>query len=313
MTTRTLTADRPGPVLLSIDLPAGDITVTADPDRQTAELTITALGDDPAVNDAVERASLRWDADRGTLTAEVPEVRGTGRTVIDSRGGTTITQILGDVPAGVTITGAVITGGTVSVGGGAVVVNGAVVAGGAIEINARVPEGSRVAARTRSAALTAHGEYAEVRFTSVSGDLTVGGTVTLTTETTSGDVRAAAVDGSAEVRSVSGDIRLDRADDVQAQTTSGDITLADVGGLVATGTVSGDITVHAAEGGTVGARSVSGDVTVTATPTALAEGLTVRADSRTGRVTTPDTQPVVSAARPRRPRRGTGGGENTLR
>ena len=48
MTTRTLTAERPGPVALSVDLPAGDIRVVTDPSRTFAEVTVTAHGDDPA-------------------------------------------------------------------------------------------------------------------------------------------------------------------------------------------------------------------------------------------------------------------------
>ncbi|MFG1997701.1 DUF4097 family beta strand repeat-containing protein [Spirillospora sp. NPDC048911] len=312
MTTRTLIAERPGPVLVVIDLPAGAITVTAEPERRTAEMTITARGDDPAVADAVRRAVLRWNTNYGrgggALLAAVPEVRGGGvQTTVRNHGGTVITQITGSIPAGASVTGAVIgADGAITIGGGKVVIDGVTVVGGDIEITARVPEGSHLAVRTRSADLAAHGEYASVDFVSVSGGLALGGTVRLTAETTSGDVRAAAVDGPAEVRSVSGDIRIDRADDVQARTTSGAIALPDTGGLIATATVSGDITVHATEGGTVGARSVSGDVTVTAAPAALAEGLTVRADSRSGTVTTPDDTPTA-AARPRRPRRGTGG------
>ncbi|MCQ0016854.1 DUF4097 family beta strand repeat-containing protein [Actinomadura madurae] len=151
------------------------------------------------------------------------------------------------------------------------------------------------------------GEFAEVDFTSVSGDLTVGGVGALRVKTTSGDVSAAVVDGAAVVRSVSGDVYLGRADDVYALTTSGDVTVNDFAGRAGLATVSGDVRVRAAEGGHIRVRSVSGDVTVTATVKAL--GLMVDATSRTGRVTTPtDTPPGAAfASRARRPRRTNGG------
>ncbi|MDL4772490.1 DUF4097 family beta strand repeat-containing protein [Actinomadura xylanilytica] len=311
MTTRSVIAQRSGPVPLSLDLPAGVITVTANPARTVAEVTVTARGDDPALHTAVRNAVLRWDERRGALVVQVPEVAGNaGQTVFGNRG-VTVVQSFGDVPAGVTITGSTITGGVVT-GGGRVVIDGVTVTGGGIEaagqieITAHVPEGSTVGALTRSAPLNAVGEFAEVDFTSTSGDLNVGGTGALRAKTVSGDVAAAAVDGSAVARSVSGDIRLGRADDIRAVSTSGDVTVADFGGHAKMSTVSGDLTLHAAEGGIVCARTVSGDVTVTASGAALAEGLTINATSRSGHVSTPtDTPPTT--ARARRPRRTTRG------
>ncbi|MFF5265496.1 hypothetical protein ACFY4C_42025, partial [Actinomadura viridis] len=81
MTTRTLTATRPGPVALSVDLPAGDIRVITDPDRALAEVTVTAHGDDPAVRDAVRDAVLRWDESTGALTVRVRPLAG-GVTIV---------------------------------------------------------------------------------------------------------------------------------------------------------------------------------------------------------------------------------------
>ncbi|MCQ0007830.1 DUF4097 family beta strand repeat-containing protein [Actinomadura madurae] len=216
MTTRALTAARPGPVALSVDLPAGDIKVITDASRTVAEVTVSARGDDPAVHDAVRGAMLRCDESTGTLTVRVES----------PAGGVTITGA-----GGVTITGNVIAGTVVNIGG-RVLVNGmevpaGTVAGGRVEITAHVPEGSTVAAFTRSAPLACSGEFAEVDFTSVSGDLTVGGVGALRVKTTSGDVSAAVVDGAAVVRSVSGDVYLGRADDVYALTTSGDVTVND--------------------------------------------------------------------------------------
>ncbi|CNF01977.1 Uncharacterised protein [Mycobacterium tuberculosis] len=320
MTSRTLTAPRPGPVALSVDLPAGDIRVITDPARTLAEVTVTAHGDDPAVHNAVRGAVLRWYEPAGNLTVRVNPpaggvtVVGGTQTVIGNRA-STVVQSYGDIPAGVTVTGTVISGdGIVNIGGGSVTVNGVeitgrggVVAGGRVQVTALVPEGTSVTASTRSASLECAGELAEVDFTSTSGDLTAGGIGALRAKTTSGDVHAAVVDGIAAVASVSGDIYLGRADDVAASTTSGDVTVNDFAGRAEVASVSGDVRVRAAEGGIITARSVSGDVTVTATGTALAEGLTVNATSRAGRVTTPTDNRPGPAARARRPRRTNGG------
>lgn len=318
MTTRTLTADRSGPVLLDLTLPAGTMPVTAEPDRDTAEVTITARGQDPAVADAVRDAALWWSPEGGfggTLTVQVPEVNSGGfQGVTFGRGGTSVTQILGYVPAGATVTGLSITGaGGIRVGDGTVIVNGVPVAGSQVEISARVPEGSLIRASSRAADLTARGEYAAVVFASTSGDLDVGGVGELIAETVSGDVRAACVARRARLKSTSGDICIERIDVVVAESVSGDIHVVDlggeagwvggVGGLATLCTVSGNITLHATENGRVDAVSQSGDITVTAEPTALAKGLSVTANSRTGHVTTPDTHPAPPTARPRRPRR----------
>ncbi|WP_433465367.1 DUF4097 family beta strand repeat-containing protein [Spirillospora sp. CA-128828] len=323
MMTRTLTATRPGPVALSVDLPAGDIRVITDPDRMVAEITVTTLGDDPAVDDAVRGAFLHNNEPAGELTVRVRPpsggvtIVGGTQTVIGNRGAMVV-QSFGDIGAGVTANGAVISGdGIVSIGdrvGGRVVVNGVEVTGGGIvgghvQITAQLPEGSSVAAVTRSAPLRCEGELAAVAFTSTSGDLSAGGVAALRAKTTSGDIDADVVDGAAVLESVSGDVRLGRADDIRAATTSGHVTVNDFGGDAEVTTVSGGVRVHAAEGGTITARSISGHVTVTATGTALAEGLTVHATSRIGHVTTPtDTPPgSASTSRVRRPRRTSGG------
>ncbi|CNE52480.1 Uncharacterised protein [Mycobacterium tuberculosis] len=294
MTTRILTAPRPGPVALSVDLPAGDIRVITDPSRTLAEVTVTAHGDDVAVHDAVRDAVLRWHEGTGNLTVRVnPPAGGTG-TVIGNHA---------------VISGIVNVGGRVTVNGVEITGCGAMVVGGHVRITALVPEGTSVTASTRSASLECAGEFAEVDFTSTSGDLTAGGVGALRVKTTSGDVSAAVVDGAAAAASVSGDIYLGRTDDVTASTTSGDVTVNDFAGRAEVASVSGDVRVRAAEGGAITARSVSGNVTVTATGAALAEGLTVNATSQTGRVTTPtDTPPpAVTASRSRWPRRTNGG------
>ncbi|MFG1854065.1 DUF4097 family beta strand repeat-containing protein [Actinomadura geliboluensis] len=319
MTTRTLTATRPGPVALSVDLSAGDVRVFTDTGRALAEVTVTAHGDDPAVHDSVRDAVLRWEKDAGAVTvrAHPPAggvtVIGTGQAVFGNHA-TTVVHSFGDIPAGVTVTGAVINGeGIVNLAGGRVTVNGVevtggAVAGGRVQITAHLPEGSSVTALTKSAPMACTGEFAAIDFTSTSGDLTAGGIGTLCARTTSGDITAAVVDGAAVLRSISGDVYLGRADDITAATTSGDVTVNDFAGRADLQSVAGDLRVRATEGGTLTARTVSGDITVTATDTALTEGLTVNATSRAGRVTTPTDNPPgpATAARPRRPRRTNG-------
>ncbi|GLZ15644.1 hypothetical protein Acsp04_58790 [Actinomadura sp. NBRC 104425] len=303
MTTRALTASRPGPVALSVDLPAGDVTVIADPACTVAEVAVTAHGDDPAVHDAVRDAVLRWDEATNTLSVRVDSHVGGGvavvggtQTVIGHRG-MTVVQSFGDIPAGVTVNGVAITGDGVVNLGGRVVINGVevtgrgvIVAGGRVEVTAHVPVGTRVAAVTQSAPVSCSGEFAAVDFTSASGGLSAGGVGALRAETTSGAVSAAAVDGAAVVRSVSGEVYLGRAGDVHAATTSGDVTVTAFAGRADVSTVSGDVRVRATGGGTVRARSVSGDITVIATGTALAEGLAVTARSQSGDVVTPGPQ-----------------------
>ncbi|MFC6881208.1 MULTISPECIES: hypothetical protein [Actinomadura] len=115
MTTRTLSAFCPVPVVLSVDLPAGDIEVITTWSRTVAEVTVTGVQDS---GDGLDNLGERVGVD------------------------------------GVEVTGAT-------------------VAGGRITVTAHVPEGSSVAALTRSAPLSAAGVFAEVDFTSVSGDVTV--------------------------------------------------------------------------------------------------------------------------------------------
>ncbi|WP_067475272.1 DUF4097 family beta strand repeat-containing protein [Actinomadura hibisca] len=303
MTVRTLTTTDTDRLALNLEVPAGTIQVTAEPGRRTAEVRVTALGDDPAVAAAVRDAHLTWDAERGELAVKIPPMQG---------GATTIRQSFGTVTAGATVVGAVISGDLISIGnavGGLIIVNGQTVAGGSIEIDAYVPEGAALTAVTGSASLTATGEYGPVVYKTTSGDLTVGGARLLNARSTSGDVRAEVVDGRAIVGSVSGNVRIGRCDHTEVTTTSGDITLADFGGYAELTSVSGDITAHATEGARITARAVSGDVHITATATALAEGLHTAANSVSGRVTSPtgQTDQTGGATRTRRPRRTTGG------
>jgi putative adhesin len=278
---RTLTARRSGPVLVAVNLPAGSVNIVSDPDTTTAEVQLRATTDDPALNDAIERAVLRWD-DAGALMVSVPELPATSHTVVHGRGATTVVQNLGTVSAGTVITGAVISGNVVSTGG-RIVVDGVTVAGpgtvivGTIEVVATVPEGCNIEVRGTAADLTAAGEFDTITTRTVSGDVRVDATHTLTATTTSGHVTAAAVDTTATVKTVSGGI---------------DITA--FAGTATLNTVSGSIQLGARHAAGITARSVSGNVAVTATDRAIAAGVSVQANSVSGRVTTPTTpQPTT--------------------
>lgn len=276
MTTRTLTAQRPGPLLVAVNLPAGSVNVLSDPRATTAELQIRATTDDRALNDAVGRAVLRWD-EAGALMVSVPELPATS-------GGTVIN--VNNVGTGTVITGSTMTFGNVVTGGGKVVINGVTVSGsgtvitGTIEITVRVPEGCNIDVRGTAADLTAAGEFGAIIAKTVSGDVHVDAAHTLTATTTSGDVTAGTVDTTATIKTVSGDIEL--------TAFAGNATL---------GSVSGDIQINARHAAGITARSVSGNVRVTATDRALTAGVSVQANSVSGRVTTPTSTPRPAARR----------------
>ncbi len=278
MTVRTLSADRPGPVLVAIDLPAGSVTVTTDPAVTAAVVSVRATTDDPALNDALQRAELRWDP-TGALVVSVPDLPAT--TVTSTGYGTTIVQRFGNVGPDTVITGAVI-GDVVNIGG-KTVINGVTISGpapvsvGTIEITARVPERSNLDVRGTAAEVFADGHFGDVTVKTISGDLRVLTTRTLTATTTSGDVHVGAVDGEATARTVSGDIRI--------YSFTGHADLASVSGNIG-------VRVIGTAGGT--ARSVSGNVRIL--PATVAT-VAITATSVSGHVTT--TAPKRSDGGPR--------------
>jgi hypothetical protein len=281
MTARSLTAERPGPVLVAVSVPAGVVNVTTDPEVTTAAVYVRATTDDPALSEAIERAELRWDA-MGALMVTVPDLPSIQSTV---RGGSiNVVQHIGHVAAGTVVTGLVIDG-DLSVSSGRITVNGVPIHGstivtGQIEVIARVPEGSNVDLRTTSADLTAQGEFDTVMAHTVSADVRADACHQLVAFTTSGDVSAAVVDTAATIQTVSGDIRL-----------------AEFAGRADLSSTSGDITVRACHAADGSARSVSGDVRVTATGRALVAGVSIQARSVSGVVATPATVTARPAVR----------------
>ncbi|MCP2336968.1 DUF4097 family beta strand repeat-containing protein [Actinomadura rupiterrae] len=273
MTTRTLTAPRTGPVLLSVDLPHGAVKARTEPGRAVAEVTVTT--DDPALAEAVRDTELIWNPGRDELIVRVPDTGGAHTTVISHGGGSV------DIGDGtVTINGMTITGGTV--------VGGPV---GTVTVTALLPERSGLATYTRSADVDADGTFEGVKATSTSGAVGVTSVRCLIANTASGSVCADVAEIVA-VHTKSGTVNIGHTVDVSVSTKSGAITVTRYASFGAGGTahleaVSGHIALTASGPGDVTARSVSGHVDIDAGPHLDPATLTVRASSRTGRVRTP--------------------------
>ncbi|MFD6891942.1 DUF4097 family beta strand repeat-containing protein [Streptomyces sp. NPDC059957] len=309
MTTRTLTSETTGPVLIDATLlgHGGLVTVRAEASCTRATLTIRTADETGAAADAVKAAGLRQSGTR--LTALVQGSGGDSGTTIVMGGGASVIQTFGTVHG--SVTGMTITGNGNFVSGnvgGDVIINGVRVSGNGstviqgtspIEITAVVPEGSSVEGYTTSATIEAVGALLNVSGKTQSGSVRAGHVSRVEAKTQSGSVfveQAAHI----EAKTQSGSIKLGRTDVVTAKTMSGSIAITDFGGTVKADTMSGSIRIHATAGGDVRAKSMSGSVTVTATETALADDLDVRADSMSGRVSIPQRRSGDSGPRRRR-------------
>ncbi|RBQ17798.1 hypothetical protein DP939_23350 [Spongiactinospora rosea] len=291
-TRRTLSAPIPGPMVLDLDMPHGQIDVrVCDIDRAEIDLTTAAPPGSPA-GEAIADATVTIDA--RVMTVHVPAPEGGTTIVTHARGGRVV--VSGNVTSGV-----VISGGDIHIAGGTItggqIINGAAAPG--VRAVVRLPRGSALQVRTKSADLATSGPLEWARFASVSGDLSLGACRRLNASSTSGDLSAGFAE-HAEVRTVSGDIYLDTTATVTAGTTSGDITISDLNGTALLRTVSGDITVNATPPGQITAHATSGDIRITAPPRAGEHALTIDAHSLTGRVRTPAT--ATGPTRSRRPR-----------
>jgi DUF4097 and DUF4098 domain-containing protein YvlB len=110
---------------------------------------------------------------------------------------------------------------------------------------------SRISIETESR----RGRMGETRY-----ELSVPQGVRLILESTSGDIRATDVNGSAEVRTTSGDIQLQGANGrIDISTTSGDIEASRLRGDIEVGAVSGEFEVSDVEG-TIRVETVSSDI-----------------------------------------------------
>ncbi|MFC5186990.1 DUF4097 family beta strand repeat-containing protein [Actinomadura harenae] len=295
MSTRSLTASRPGPVLLTVHLPHGAIQTRTDPTITTAEVTITGTGDAPFA-EAVRDSVMTFDPETNSLIVRVPELPGGTQTVVTTGGGFIhVSQNIGTVPRGATVTGLSFDG-VISSGSGNIIVNGVNVGAGngttgTITVTARLPESSGVVAFTDSADLTCEGTNEGVKFESRSGSLDADRTRSLIAQTRSGQIRAEVAE-HVTAHSASGAVRIGQTIDVLAETASGAIDIrsyhnAGTNGAAALESRSGSIALTATGPGTVRAHTSTGGIDIAAAPGFPADRLTVRADSRTGRVRTP--------------------------
>lgn len=265
-TTKRLTADRPGPVTLDVNVSAQDVNVTIDENCLVATVEITTADDEGQPADIVNRSRLDQSGDSIIVdiapTSGVTVQGGGGGSVqtnVFSRGGrrTVVSNFSGGVVVGDNVS-------VISTGGGVTIVNGMVVSrggtviigGSPVVVNATLPPSSSVNAHT------------------VSGDVTVAGSAqTLRATTTSGDIE---FDGNAQqvdAHTVSGDVIIGRADRIDANTTYGDIEVQAMAGIAYLRTVSGAVDLTAVDAATYASVStVSGDVTT--------RGVQIQLDSR---------------------------------
>lgn len=278
MTTRTITATTAGPITIDVGLlgHAGIITVRADADCEVATLTITTADMTGPAAAAVRAADLR-QASSG-LVASVRGQGGNGRTTTARGRGVTVVQ----GSSVVTGSGGTVLG-DVHVDGG----HASVAQGAPITIDATVPTSTSVRALTNSADIRLDGSLLNVHAVSDSGSVDVTGhAARVTAKGASGDVSvewASLID----VSTMSGRVRVGTGDVVTANTMSGGITVRALCARAQLAAMSGDVRVHVVTGADITATSMSGDVTVTATKSALADGLDIRAQSMTGRTSTP--------------------------
>ena len=214
-TTRTITADQPGTLTLDLALlTAGVITVTAEDDRERAEVVLTTADDEGTAADAINAATVHQD--RAHLTVRLPDLGAdnVNSTVIQTGGSVSVIQTAGVVRGNVTglsITGSgdvFVNGRRIDVTGGAGTVHVST-GSGPIRIEARVPLGSSLAARTQSADVITHGVLHAVTARTMSGDVQLDTVHDFTAKTMSGDVIVDRLTGDGQAKTMSGTVRVD--------------------------------------------------------------------------------------------------------
>jgi Putative adhesin len=223
---RRETYSTPGPVLLNLDLPVGEIEIeTANTEETSVELE--ALSGSDSAADLVAGARIEV-LKRGDGHEVVVEVR--------PRHGISISFSAGpDIRFGTH------------------------------ELRLRVtcPHGASLDIRTKSADVQARGTYGAVEIKTASGDLQLEDAGSVRIKTASGDVHVDRSRANLEVQSVSGDLHAGSVGgDLRAQLVSGDVHARDVGGSISANTVSGDQRFEAVLHGRVELKAISGDVTV---------------------------------------------------
>ncbi len=263
---RTEKVGHVGAVNLTLELMAGEIEVRAAK-TDVAEVTLEPVypGDEVAL-DLIARARIEAMANSFRVVVPAPPGGVVGRQTVYGNNNIVVGNVIGNVVSVGDVYGGIFIGGRgVAVGGHSVVAH----SGGLVRITATVPSESHVNAKTVAAPMTAQADvdtaFAEVVFSSKSGDLTVVGARRV------------------NAHSISGDITADGAQWMHANSTSGDIRAESLMGNLDARSVSGDIRVHAKTSCQVFASSVSGDVTVTKDSDT---NVSVEASSVSGRVRT---------------------------
>jgi DUF4097 and DUF4098 domain-containing protein YvlB len=149
---------------------------------------------------------------------------------------------------------------------------------GAVVVDVGLPAGSRLDVSVASANVVADGEYADCKFASASGDLTVESAAgNIKADTASGAVTVDVVKGAATINTASGGATIGDLDgDVKFRAASGSLMVRRLHGNVNAQTASGDVSVATAVNGGVSVQTASGEVVV-----GIAEGTAAQLDLRT--------------------------------
>jgi DUF4097 and DUF4098 domain-containing protein YvlB len=223
---RSETFATPGPVLLDVEMPAGEIEIATTTTDET-HVVLESDSNNEQVQEMV--AAARIDVTRrGDVFHVKVEVRTRHGVWISFSGGPDIRV-------------------------------------GTPEMRLRItcPAGAELNVKTKSADMEAHGEYGDVDVKTASGDFNVESMRTAHVKSASGDVHLETVSGALDVKTVSGDVYVSSvAGNAIFQTVSGDVFVRDAGGSINANSVSGDQRYEAVVNGRVELRAVSGDLGV---------------------------------------------------
>jgi DUF4097 and DUF4098 domain-containing protein YvlB len=133
-----------------------------------------------------------------------------------------------------------------------------------IRLRVRVPHGADVNVQTGSADISAQGRFGDVESKTASGDIDFDEVErNAAIKVAAGDIKVSRVGGSLKVQSAAGDVAVGTVgDSVEVKTASGDVNVDEAGGSVSVQSASGDVRVGAVSEGSVELKSVSGDMLV---------------------------------------------------
>jgi DUF4097 and DUF4098 domain-containing protein YvlB len=167
------------------------------------------------------------------------------------------------------------------------------------KVVALVPEGTEIELGSTSGDLRATGVFGSARLRTASGHVEVDRVSRLELSATSGDARIHHVGEDCHITTVSGDCVIGHVGGRLTTThVSGDLRVAYVGGDLRVGTTSGDVRVERCDGDDVALKTISGTLDL-----GLPSGIRVDADLQTlsGRASYPDAGKPAPHDGPRRP------------